>query len=255
MQGLRHQELQVCGLGSPDRQAVRQQIAQPSSRRPAHVPGADSSPSSGRCVDGRFAGSRCRATRGAQQTLLAPTGANAAKNVIHKRVRRHSRAADSNSYSKEMTREALASAPPSSALARFEAADCKAFAGYAFGYLCELTDTELDDSNRSHRRIREVPTKAQPLPVPRIVVGDQAGQIRGQRRRAQRAGRVVQAAIRRPAPRHRSRTYAWGDNSIWDATPCRYCRSAARISNRTRTRNHCGSRPLRSCGRLQTPGA
>ena len=41
---------------------------------------------------------------------------------------------------KEMAREALASAPPSPALARFDAADHKAFAGSAFGYLCELSE-------------------------------------------------------------------------------------------------------------------
>ena len=41
---------------------------------------------------------------------------------------------------KEIAREALADAPPSPALARFDAADRKAFASSAFGYLCELTE-------------------------------------------------------------------------------------------------------------------
>ena len=41
---------------------------------------------------------------------------------------------------REMAREALANAPPSPARARFAAADHKAFAGSAFGYLCELTE-------------------------------------------------------------------------------------------------------------------
>ena len=41
---------------------------------------------------------------------------------------------------KETAREALASAPPPPARARFDAADRKAFAGSAFGYLCELTE-------------------------------------------------------------------------------------------------------------------
>ncbi|MYC93532.1 MAG: M28 family peptidase [Caldilineaceae bacterium SB0661_bin_32] len=40
----------------------------------------------------------------------------------------------------EMAREALASTPASPARARFDAADRKAFAGSAFGYLCELTE-------------------------------------------------------------------------------------------------------------------
>ena len=41
---------------------------------------------------------------------------------------------------KEIAREALATAPPPPALARFDAADRKAFASSAFGYLCELTE-------------------------------------------------------------------------------------------------------------------
>ena len=41
---------------------------------------------------------------------------------------------------KEIAWKALASAPPSPARARFDAADCKAFAGSAFGYLCELSE-------------------------------------------------------------------------------------------------------------------
>jgi len=40
----------------------------------------------------------------------------------------------------EMAREALASAPAPPARARFDAADRKAFAGSAFGYLCELSE-------------------------------------------------------------------------------------------------------------------
>ena len=40
----------------------------------------------------------------------------------------------------EMAREALATAPPPPARARFGAADRKAFAGSAFGYLCELSE-------------------------------------------------------------------------------------------------------------------
>ena len=40
----------------------------------------------------------------------------------------------------EMAREALASTPPPTARARFDAADRKAFAGTAFGYLCELSE-------------------------------------------------------------------------------------------------------------------
>ena len=41
---------------------------------------------------------------------------------------------------KEMARETLASAPPPPARARFDAADRKAFAASAFGYLCMLTE-------------------------------------------------------------------------------------------------------------------
>ncbi|MDE0310750.1 MAG: M28 family metallopeptidase [Caldilineaceae bacterium] len=41
---------------------------------------------------------------------------------------------------KEMAREALASTPPPPARARFDAADRKALAGSAFGYLCELSE-------------------------------------------------------------------------------------------------------------------
>ena len=40
----------------------------------------------------------------------------------------------------EMARETLASAPPPPARARFDAADRMAFAGSAFGYLCELSE-------------------------------------------------------------------------------------------------------------------
>ena len=40
----------------------------------------------------------------------------------------------------ETAREALASTPPSPARARFDAADRKALAGSAFGYLCELSE-------------------------------------------------------------------------------------------------------------------
>ena len=40
---------------------------------------------------------------------------------------------------KEIAREALASTPPSPALARFDTEDRKVFAGSAFGYLCELS--------------------------------------------------------------------------------------------------------------------
>ena len=40
----------------------------------------------------------------------------------------------------ETAREALANAPPPPALARFDAADRKDFAGSAFGYLCELSE-------------------------------------------------------------------------------------------------------------------
>ena len=40
----------------------------------------------------------------------------------------------------EMARETLISAPPPPALARFDAADRKTFAGSAFGYLCELSE-------------------------------------------------------------------------------------------------------------------
>jgi len=41
---------------------------------------------------------------------------------------------------KEKARETLASTPPPPARARFDVADRKAFAGSAFGYLCELTE-------------------------------------------------------------------------------------------------------------------
>ena len=41
---------------------------------------------------------------------------------------------------REMAREALADASPPPALARFDADDRKAFAGSAFGYLCELSE-------------------------------------------------------------------------------------------------------------------
>ncbi len=41
---------------------------------------------------------------------------------------------------KEIAREALADAPPPPVRARFDAADRKAFAGSAFGYLCELSE-------------------------------------------------------------------------------------------------------------------
>ena len=40
----------------------------------------------------------------------------------------------------EIARETLAGTPPSPALARFDAADRKAFASSAFGYLCELSE-------------------------------------------------------------------------------------------------------------------